>query len=159
MRFPMLISTVCLLTVSVPVTFGADSFETVTVFQNGQDGYPVFRIPALIRAENGDLLAFCEARQGGDASTIDLVMKRSTDGGNSWSELQIVQDHHDFKEFFPADSPPITVGNPAPVVDLMDRQHHGRIWLPFTLENDRVFVTYSDAVSYTHLTLPTNREV
>src|SRR5690606_23014696 len=40
--------------------------------------------------------------------------------------------------------PPITVGNPAPVVDLLDPDHPGRIWLPFTLENDRVFVTFSD---------------
>ena len=38
----------------------------------------------------------------------------------------------------------ITVGNPAPVIDLLDPDHPGRIWLPFTLENDRVFVVSSD---------------
>ena len=45
---------------------------------------------------------------------------------------------------FDGEIPPITVGNPAPVVDLLDPNHPGRIWLPFTIENDRVFVTSSD---------------
>lgn len=122
----------------------AQGFQAVTVFQNGSDGYSGFRIPAVIRAANGDLLAFCEARQGGDASEIDLVLKRSTDAGTSWRPLQVVQESDDFRSLFGDNPPPITVGNPAPVVDLLDTQHRGRIWLPFTLENDRVFVTYSD---------------
>ncbi len=122
----------------------ADEFHAITVFQNGTDGYKVFRIPAIIKAANGDLLAFCEARTGGDASQIDLVSKRSTDDGKTWQKLQVVQDHNDFRSLFPKDAPPITVGNPAPVVDLLDPEHPGRIWLPFTLENDRVFVTSSD---------------
>jgi sialidase-1 len=126
------------------VSARAADFDPVTLFQNGTESYNAFRIPALIKAANGDLLAFCEARAGGDASQIDLVSKRSVDNGKTWQPLQIVQDHHDFQALFTGDSPPITVGNPAPVVDRLDPQHRGRIWLPFTLENDRVFVTYSD---------------
>jgi sialidase-1 len=38
----------------------------------------------------------------------------------------------------------VWIGNPAPVVDLMDPEHPGRIWLPFTRSNARMFVTYSD---------------
>ena len=125
-------------------TFAKD-YTKVTVFEYGTEGYNIFRIPAIIRAANGDLLVFCEARVGGDASEIDLVMKRSRDHGQSWGALQVVQDQRDFVPFFRQDEvPPITIGNPAPVVDLMDPIHRGRIWLPFTLENDRVFVTYSD---------------
>jgi sialidase-1 len=122
----------------------ADDSTAVSVFRNGSDGYQVFRIPAVIKAANGDLLAFCEARAGGDASEIDLVSKRSTDGGKSWQPLYVVQESSDFRTLFTDDAPPITVGNPAPVVDLLDPEHPGRLWLPFTLENDRVFVTYSD---------------
>ena len=118
--------------------------ETTTVFRNGTDGYPVFRIPAIVRAANGDLLAFCEARQAGDASEIDLVLKRSSDGGLTWSRLKVVQESDEFRDRLGPNPPPITVGNPAPVVDQLDPQYAGRIWLPFTLENDRVFVTYSD---------------
>ncbi len=109
-------------------------------------GYMVYRIPAITRASNGDLLAFCEARQGGDASEIDLVMKRSKDGGQTWGELQVVQESDEFRAYFDLDRsvPAITIGNPAPVVDTLDPETPGRIWLPFTLENDRVFVVSSD---------------
>ncbi|MCA9176647.1 MAG: exo-alpha-sialidase [Planctomycetales bacterium] len=120
------------------------SYPRVTVFRNGQDGYKIFRIPAVVKAVNGDLLAFCEAREGGDASKIDLVMKRSTDQGRTWSPLQVVQSADSFVKYFRGDVPPITVGNPAPVVDRLDERHPGRIHLPFTLENDRVFICHSD---------------
>lgn len=123
--------------------FTTAAFSAVTVFEVGQDGYKVFRIPAVIKAANGELLAFCEARQGGDASEIDLVLKRSSNS-KTWSELEVVQESDDFKCLFEGKPPAITIGNPAPVVDLLDPKHPGRIWLPFTLENDRVFVTYSD---------------
>lgn len=122
----------------------AVEFEETTVFQAGTEGYNIYRIPAIIQAANGDLLAFCEAREGGDASEIDLAMKRSTDLGKTWSVLQIVQESDDFKSMLGDNPPPITIGNPAPVVDRIDANHPGRIWLPFTLENDRVFVTCSD---------------
>lgn len=129
---------------SVPSTsaLGMDD-EAATLFQNG-DGYTAFRIPALIQAANGDLLAFCEARAGGDASEISLVSRRSSDGGRTWDSLQVVQHSREFRSLFGEDAPPITVGNPAPVVDHLDPDHPGRIWLPFTLENDRVFVISSD---------------
>lgn len=120
----------------------AEGAEPVTVFRSKSEGYNVYRIPAMIRAANGDLLAFCEAREGGDASEIDLVMKRSADQGATWGKLQVVQESDRFQDLYPGEA--ITVGNPAPVVDLLDPEHPGRIWLPFTLENDRVFVTSSD---------------
>lgn len=133
-------------TVDQAANTSAVSYQTV--YQANTNGYRVFRIPALSRAANGDLLAFCEARQGGDASEIDLVLRRSSDSGQTWSELQVVQESDDFRDLYPGDddqaAPPITIGNPAPVVDLLDPLHPGRIWLPFTVENDAVFVTYSD---------------
>lgn len=116
--------------------------RTSTVFKAGQAGYKVFRIPAIVKASNGELLAFCEARQGGDASEIDLVLRRSSDDGRSWGELQVVGESSDYQQWYPGRD--ITVGNPAPVVDLLSNKHPGRIVLPFTIENDRVAVTYSD---------------
>ncbi|TWU18743.1 sialidase family protein [Allorhodopirellula heiligendammensis] len=118
--------------------------DPVTVFRSGSDGYKVFRIPAIVTAANGDLLAFCEARQGGDASEIDLVLKRSSDQGKTWGGIEIVQPSDAFRSFYKDPSREISVGNPTPVVDHLDPEHAGRIWLPFTVENDRVFVTYSD---------------
>ena len=115
-----------------------------TVFKAGEDGYRIYRIPAVVKASNGHLLAFCEARQGGDASEIDLVVKRSEDEGKSWASLKVVQESSDFVKVLGGRTKDITIGNPAPVVDLLDPDHPGRIWLPFTLENDRVFVVSSD---------------
>lgn len=128
----------CLLPLLLATASRAD-----VVFESGKEGYPVYRIPAIVRASNGDLLAFCEARQGGDASEIDLVQKRSTDGGRTWGPLLVIQESDEFRSLVDRDTE-ITIGNPAPVVDLLDPENPGRIWMPFTLENDRVFVIHSD---------------
>ncbi|TWT67264.1 sialidase family protein [Allorhodopirellula solitaria] len=119
-------------------------YDQVTVFRSGNEGYNVFRIPAIVAAANGDLLAFCEARQGGDASEIDLVLKRSSDRGKTWGAIEVVQRSDGFRSLYEDPSREISVGNPTPVVDHLDPEHAGRVWLPFTVENDRVFVTYSD---------------
>ncbi|WP_157248246.1 sialidase family protein [Nonomuraea typhae] len=69
-------------------------------------GYPVFRIPAVVRAQDGTLIAFAEGRQKiSDTGAIDVVCRRSTDDGATWGPLQVVTSH-------PGD----TAGNPAPVV-------------------------------------------
>lgn len=65
-----------------------------TPFVSGSDGYHTFRIPAIVVAGNGDLLAICEGRvrSAGDSGDIDTVMKRSRDGGRSWGPLQVIWD-------------------------------------------------------------------
>ncbi len=54
---------------------------------------PFFRAPSLQVAADGSLLAFCEARQtiddpGRGSGLIDIVMKKSVDGGQTWSPLR-----------------------------------------------------------------------
>ena len=51
-------------------------------------GYHTYRIPSLIVAPKGTVLAFCEGRKNGrgDTGDIDLVLKRSTDGGKTWGK-------------------------------------------------------------------------
>lgn len=56
-----------------------------------QSGNIFYRIPTLIQLTNGDLLAFADKRIGsiGDLpNKIEIVMKRSTDNGQSWKEEQ-----------------------------------------------------------------------
>ena len=67
------------------------------VFVSGNDGYKSFRIPAIVRMPGSELLAFAEGRVGGsgDFGDIDIVMKRSRDGGKSWSEIQVVASYDD----------------------------------------------------------------
>jgi N-acetylneuraminic acid mutarotase len=90
--------------------------QLTDVYVAGEAGYHTFRIPSVIATQKGTLLAFAEARRGsaGDAGDIDLVVKRSRDGGQSWSPLQIVGDNG-----------PNTFGNPCPVLD----RNTGTLWL------------------------------
>ena len=75
----------------------APALEPKDVFVSGEGGYHTYRIPAVIRAANGSLLAFCEGRKsgGGDSGNIDLLLKRSSDGGRTWSPPQVVWDDTD----------------------------------------------------------------
>lgn len=93
--------------------------EFTDVFVSGEDGYHTYRIPAIIVTTNGTLLAFCEGRKSSrsDSGDIDLLVKRSTDGGENWSAAQLIW----------SDSTN-TCGNPAPVVD----QSTGIVWLLLT---------------------------
>lgn len=118
----------------------ASDVPKVTVFKSGQNGYHTFRIPAIVRANNGDLLAFAEGRKNGagDHGDIDIVLKRSSDLGNIWGPMQLMQDE-------PGNpSGKVWIGNPTPVVDQTDPKHPDRIWLAFTRSNAKMFVTSSD---------------
>ncbi|MEM9186386.1 MAG: sialidase family protein [Planctomycetota bacterium] len=114
------------------------------VFKRGTDGYNIYRIPTMEKAANGELLAFAEARSGNDASEIDIVVKRSDDNGATWGPLEVVVENDNYRGWDGLPTDDVTAGNQSPVVDLLDADKPGRIWMPFTLENDRVFVTYSD---------------
>jgi sialidase-1 len=118
----------------------AATAKEVTVYKSGEDGYHTFRIPTIVRAADGDLLAFAEGRKNGpgDHGDIDIVVKRSRDLGRTWTPLKLVQDEWDDP------TAQIWIGNPSPVVDLADPHHPGRIWLVFTRSNAKVFVTHSD---------------
>lgn len=121
---------------------GTDSLNGIT--------YHSFRIPSIVRANNGTLIAFAEGRAANnrDYGNINLVYKRSLDNGSTWSSLSEV-----------VGSGQGTWGNPTAVVD----RDTGRVWI-FMSWNDqfhnqggtdgyekidswgerRVFVSYSD---------------
>jgi sialidase-1 len=66
--------------------------EKTDLFAAGADGYALYRIPGIIVTKKGTVLAYCEARKDakGDWGPIDIVMRRSTDGGKSWLPRQTV---------------------------------------------------------------------
>ncbi|MFD2873122.1 exo-alpha-sialidase [Mucilaginibacter ximonensis] len=92
------------------------------IYKPGDAGYSCFRIPAMIATEKGSLLAFAEGRKNdcGDSGDIDLVLRRSEDGGKTWSPVQVVW----------SDSTN-TCGNPVPIQDIST----GKIWLVSTWNN------------------------
>lgn len=77
-------------------------------YSAGTDGYEAYRIPAAVMTGKGTVLAFAEGRRGGsgDSGDIDVLVRRSLDGGCTWGPLTVV-----------AAGKGDTRGNPAPVID------------------------------------------
>lgn len=95
----------------------ASNLNQTDLFVSGQGRYHTYRIPSLLVTTKGTLLAFCEGRthSSSDSGDIDVLLRRSTDNGETWSEVQCV-----------ADAGPNVFDNPCPVQD----RATGTIWLP-----------------------------
>jgi sialidase-1 len=61
-------------------------------FVSGDDGYSCYRTPGLAVSERGTVLAFCGGRVDNcrDEGNIDVLLRRSSDGGRSWAPLQVL---------------------------------------------------------------------
>ncbi|MCD6564906.1 MAG: exo-alpha-sialidase [Bacteroidales bacterium] len=91
-------------------------FHRVQVlFEAGTHDYHIYRIASLASTHKGTILALCAARKGrgGDWDPIDIVMRRSTDGGKTWEPLKMLV-HHDS---LPSD-------NATPIVDYITGEVH-----------------------------------
>ena len=67
--------------------------EFADVFTSGAEGYTSIRIPAVIVTTTGSVLALAEGRRRPtDQAENDIVSKRSTDGGRTWSPLKVLHD-------------------------------------------------------------------
>lgn len=79
-----------------PGLFAQDPADITDVFINGKEGYPQYRIPALLYTQNGALLAFCEGRASiSDHAANDIVLKRSLDQGKTWLPVQVIAEDGD----------------------------------------------------------------
>jgi len=108
-----------------------EGLEFTTLYAQGDAGYDTFKIPTMIVAPDGTILAFAEARTDSqeDWSKTDVVVRRSHDQGKTWSPLEVLfEDGRN------------VVGNACPVVD----RGTGFIWMIFCKNNDRAFKTHSE---------------
>lgn len=98
--------------------FAKAFLEHAEVWSMGTDGYFTYRIPSLCVTPDGSVLAFAEARRSDfarlwgwskdwNADEVHCVMKRSADGGSTWSDQQVILAHGSTYE----------ARDPAPVVD------------------------------------------
>ena len=101
-------------TTSVEVVFEyLDAAVTkIPVFTMNENGSKYYRIPALVKAADGSLVAIADRR--GDKlndlpNTISVVAKRSTDGGETWSDMVTIAEG--------VATAGTTYGDPAVVLD------------------------------------------
>lgn len=104
----------------VPPEEEVPSSEFNYIYNQGTDGFELYRIPAIVKSKSNTLLAFAEARKARsnrDSGDIDLVVKRSSDNGKTWSkQITIWNDGQN------------TCGNPVPIVDDRGRIHLLMTW-------------------------------
>ncbi|MEN6384461.1 MAG: sialidase family protein, partial [Phycisphaerales bacterium] len=76
------------------------------VFQS--DSSYCYRIPSMVRTNNGTLVAVAEGRETdcGDYGDVDIVVRRSTDNGNTWGNTILIDSFGSSR-----------LHNPCPVVD------------------------------------------
>ncbi len=119
------------------------------LFEAGKDGHALYRIPGMVVTTKGTVLAYCEARKNdrGDWGPIDVLLRRSTDGGKTFGpatpivkiegELPINPVAAAQNLDKPGDN---TVNNPVAFVD----RKTGAIHFLYCLEYMRCFYMRSD---------------
>lgn len=121
--------------------------EVKHLFKSGTEDYHTFRIPAIEVSNKGTILAFADGRVSAahDAGDINIVLKRSEDGGKTWGEtIQVF------------DKGKNTAGNVTPVVDRktgtifvfstwnLGEDYEWQIINGTSKDTRRIFVTQSD---------------
>ena len=74
-----------------PLSGSEEPFLTKQVlFEEKTDGYSLYRIPGIVVTAKGTILAYCEARKlrEADRGEIEIQMRRSVDGGETFSPAQ-----------------------------------------------------------------------
>ena len=119
------------------------------IFTRNTDGYHTYRIPTMVVTASGAVLVFVEGRKTHrrDHGDVDLLMKRSEDGGRTWSPQRLIHEE--------GGDALIRVGNPCPIVEKDGKTVHllftrngpdclfytkstddGKSWTPFIRTTD-----------------------
>ena len=77
---------------SSPAQSGKQDLLISNPFISGEGGYSCYRTPGLAISSSGSVLAFCGGRVDNckDEGNIDVLLRRSLDGGRSWEPLQVL---------------------------------------------------------------------
>lgn len=74
--------------------------KTDAVWIGGEDGIKVYTIPGLLVTRSGVIIAYAEARESrGDGDKVDVVIKRSLDGGKTWSKNFFIEQAHGIENY------------------------------------------------------------
>jgi len=134
------------------VAMAAPFLEKTNLFEEGKDGFASYRIPGIVVTAKGSVLAYCEARKysGADEGEIEIHLRRSTDGGKTWSpakqiahlgpRLQLLSLNRPVKRKPPQGQPETqTVNNPVAIAG-----RDGTIHFLYCVEYQRGFYMRSE---------------
>lgn len=128
---------------------GAGEVEKTSLFRARTGGYELYRIPGIVVTQKGTVLTYCEARKSasGDWGAIDVLMRRSTDGGRTWSLARKIVSPPKKAQKNPAaiaqnlgKPGEVTVNNPVAIVD----RKIGVIHFLYCIEYARCYYMRSD---------------
>ncbi|HTO02443.1 MAG TPA: sialidase family protein [Opitutus sp.] len=126
-------SVACAFCVSSFAAPGKPVFEMTNLFEVPEEGYLSYRIPCLVVTKSGAILAFTSARRAvSDWADIDLMLRRSLDGGKTWEPRRIISP--------PKSGEKATVDNPTAIVD----RDTGAVHFLFQKDYARLFYMRSD---------------
>lgn len=116
--------------------------EKQPLFKTGDHGYKLYHIPGIVVTAKGTVLTWCEARKdGSDWDQIDILLRRSTDDGKTWSEAKKIVEVEGPKTKNPfslllknTDPKTVTYNNPVLIAD-----KDGTVHMVFCLEYMRAF--------------------
>ena len=110
---------------------GVNPTSPTEVFRDGVGAYRHYRIPSLVTTPSNVVLALAEGRmQKNDHGWVDIVLRRSFDGGETWSPMSVVHTESNATHR-------VTIGNPTPLVDAPE------VVLLLNRENAEVLLTRS----------------
>ena len=97
------------------------------IFRSTDETYSNIRIPGLVITNRGTLLGVCECRRTiSDWAKIDILVRRSTDGGETWQDVLLIPGEGE------------TLNNPVLTVQ------GERVWLHYCENYRRLFVCESN---------------
>lgn len=125
----------------------APMLEQNVLWKANEGGYRMYRIPGIVVTSKGTIVVYAEARRftGGDWDSIDVVMRRSADGGRTFSAQRVIAHTADFprspvaierKQGKPND---VTYGSPVAIAG-----RNGVVHFLFCRDTMRVFYMRSD---------------
>jgi sialidase-1 len=140
-----------LLTLTATAARAAEPYlEKTLLFERDSGGYMLYRIPGIVVTRTGTVLAYAEARKSdrSDWHASDIILRRSTDGGRTWSEPAVIGA---MQEVFPKNPAAVakklglgagagvTYNNPVAIAD-----RNGAVHFLFCVEYMRAFYMRSD---------------
>ena len=113
-------------------------FESTNLWNAGIDGYQTYRIPGIVVSKRGVIVAYTSARRTldlGDWSNIDIVLRRSIDGGRTWEpSRRIAGDSHGT-----TDNPVAIVDRQAGALHFLFQKNYARCYYMQSTDDGRTF--------------------